>query len=87
MNPQIYAKFGAKPLRTYDMIRCWIDEKSLPQHRIIFLLAQSYMPAQEIQLLKNNDNPKLSPWYSEKQAEILSTPEWNFTGNQLMRFK
>jgi len=41
MNPQIYAKFGAKPLRTYDMIRCWIDEKSLPQHRIIFLLAQS----------------------------------------------
>ncbi|MFM7757317.1 MAG: DUF4846 domain-containing protein [Crocinitomicaceae bacterium] len=53
----------------------------------IFLLMQSYMPAQEIQLLKNNDNPKLSPWYSEKQAAMLSTPEWDFTGNQLMRFK
>ncbi len=53
----------------------------------IFLLMQSYMPAQEIQLLKNNDNPKMSPWYSEKQAALLSTPEWDFTGNQLMRFK
>ena len=53
----------------------------------IFLLMQSYMPAQEIQLLKNNENTEMSPWYSEKQAELLSTPEWNFTGNQLMRFK
>jgi hypothetical protein len=45
------------------------------------------MPAQEIQLLKNNENKNISPWYSEKQAEELMTPEWSFTGNQLMRFK
>ena len=53
----------------------------------LFLLLQSYMPAQEIQLLKNNENKNISPWYSEKQAEELMTPEWSFTGNQLMRFK
>lgn len=41
MNPQVYAKLGKQPLRTYEMVRCWIDEKSLPQHRIIFLLAKS----------------------------------------------
>ena len=53
----------------------------------LFLLLQSYMPAQEIQLLNNNENKNISPWYSEKQAEELMTPEWSFTGNQLMRFK
>ncbi len=30
----------------------------------IFMLAQSYMPAQETQILKNPKDEKLSPWYS-----------------------
>ena len=32
----------------------------------VFLLAQSYMPAQEIQILKNPNNLELSPWYSSE---------------------
>ena len=52
----------------------------------IFLLAQSYMPAQEIQILKNPNNRELSPWYSATMANELKTPEWVFSKNQLKRF-
>lgn len=53
----------------------------------VFMLAQSYMPAQNIHILKNPNNNSLSPWYSVTDCEIeISTPEWTFTPNQLMRF-
>jgi len=53
----------------------------------VFLLAQSYMPAQEIQVLKNPNNSGLSPWYriSEIHQE-LRTPEWVFKNTDLKRF-
>ncbi|NLC03400.1 MAG: DUF4846 domain-containing protein [Tissierellia bacterium] len=44
----------------------------------VFMLAQSYMPAQETQLLINPNNKTISPWYSLKDAERLITPEWEF---------
>ena len=44
----------------------------------LFLLAQSYMPAQDIQLLNNPNNNGLSPWYSADFGEELVTPEWTF---------
>ncbi len=53
----------------------------------IFLLAQSYMPAQEIQILQNPNNPQLSPWYSARFGNILQTPEWTFTRRNLKRFR
>lgn len=52
----------------------------------LFLLAQSYMPAQEIHILKNPTNEVLSPWYSLDFGEELITPEWKFTRNNLKRF-
>jgi hypothetical protein len=52
----------------------------------IFLLAQSYMPAQEIQLLKNPMDPSLSPWYNLDKDEIR-TPEWSFNRDDLRSFK
>ena len=51
----------------------------------IFLLAQSYMPAQEIQILKNNHSRGLGPWY-KADFETLYTPEWTFKAGELMRF-
>ncbi|PJJ59975.1 uncharacterized protein DUF4846 [Hymenobacter chitinivorans DSM 11115] len=51
-----------------------------------FLLAQSYMPAQEIHVLRNLQNPKLSPWYELDEKTWLETPEWSFTPTQLRRF-
>lgn len=52
----------------------------------VFLLAQSYMPAQEIQILKNPKSNN-SPWYSEDFGAILHTPEWDFDQKQLKRFQ
>lgn len=52
----------------------------------IFLLAQSYMPAQEIQILINPKSKELSPWFSAEFGEYLVTPEWTFYPNELKRF-
>lgn len=53
----------------------------------LFMLAQSYMPAQEIQILANPINDKVSPWYSTSQLGYLQTPEWSFESSELMRFE
>ena len=53
----------------------------------IFLLAQSYMPAQEIHLLKNAENENLNPWYEEDFGDVLNTPQFSFSRNELMRFQ
>jgi len=52
----------------------------------IFLLAQSYMPAQELQILHNIVDTDLSPWYTFQEGQI-DTPEWTFFPNQLRRFQ
>ena len=54
---------------------------------VIFMIAQSYMPAQEIHVLKNFNNQRISPWYTTKNLETLHTPEWDFTKNNLRRFQ
>jgi hypothetical protein len=52
----------------------------------IFLLAQSYMPAQEIHILKNPSDITLSPWYKAAFKGSLATPEWTFRISDLKRF-
>ena len=52
----------------------------------IFLLAQSYMPAQSIHIVKNNQNSNLSPWFKVSEETKLYTPEWIFEWNQLKRW-
>lgn len=64
-----------------------VDLATDSKDKKVFLLAQSYMPAQEIQVLKNPNNEKLSPWYSADFREMLATPEWNFQKNDLKRFR
>ncbi len=52
-------------------------------HRI-FLLAQSYMPAQDIHIVINPGDGRPSPWYRDDPSEsLVETPEWTFTTNQL----
>lgn len=74
---------GGFPGHAVIVVDMAIDEKS---NEKIFLLAQSYMPAQEIQILKNNNNLELSPWYSSKIMSELRTPEWTFKKTDLKRF-
>jgi len=52
----------------------------------IFMLAQSYMPAQNIHVLKNPLNRRLSPWYKLDFRGKLYTPEWTFEKKHLRRF-
>jgi hypothetical protein len=52
----------------------------------IFMLAQGYTPAQDIHILKNPDDRKLSPWYSIDFGETLHTPDWTFKKTDLKRF-
>ncbi len=52
----------------------------------IFMIAQSYMPAQDMHILKNLQNPSLSPWYDLDFGEVLHSPEWRFTKKDLKRF-
>lgn len=49
----------------------------------IFLLAQSYMPAQDIEILENLNNAEISPWFKASEIGILKTPEWDFEWSQL----
>lgn len=55
----------------------------------VFLLAQSYMPAQQIHILINPVSRSLSPWYelTETDSGKLYTPEWIFEKKDLKRFK
>ncbi len=55
-----------------------IDMATGPGGRKIYLLAQSYMPAQDIHVVINPQNPRLSPWYEADEALII-TPEWTFS--------
>jgi len=52
----------------------------------VMLLAQSYMPAQDVHVLVNPKDSLLSPWYACDFGETLVTPEWTFGWNHLMRF-
>jgi hypothetical protein len=52
------------------------------------LLAQSYMPAQNIHILRNVDYPSLGAWFTvpDDRAPEVDTPEWTFTREELGRF-
>ena len=53
----------------------------------IFLLAQSYMPAQEIHILVNPNHLGISPWYSIAYSNRIQTPEWTFNKTDFKRWR
>lgn len=48
----------------------------------IYVLSQSYMPAQDIHILNNPRHALLNPWYQVKSGQVI-TPEWVFQSAQL----
>ena len=50
-----------------------------------YMLSQSFMPAQEHQILKNPKDG--SVWYHLDESDVIETPEFPFRSNQLKRFK
>jgi hypothetical protein len=47
------------------------------------MLAQSYMPAQDIHIVKNPMKDKLSPWYEVNDEKQIITPQWIFETGQI----
>ena len=52
-----------------------------------FLLVQSFMPAQEMHVLKNPAKADGSPWYPLAFGDQLVTPEWPFPRESLRRWQ
>ena len=52
----------------------------------VFLLVQSYMPAQDVHVLRNAPGARRSPWYEIPTDGVLRTPEWTFRMDELRRF-
>jgi hypothetical protein len=51
----------------------------------MFMLLQSFIPAQEIHLVVNPYHAELGPWYSANDSLII-TPGWQFTPKDLRRW-
>ncbi len=62
-----------------------VDVAEDARGRRAVLLAQSYMPAQDIHILRNPAKPD-NPWYIIEGDKFLSTPEWDFAEGSLRRF-
>jgi hypothetical protein len=52
----------------------------------VFMIAQSFMPAQDIHILKNFNDENISPWYRNNIGE-LNTPQWYFDVSELKSFE
>ena len=51
----------------------------------VFMLAQSYMPAQDIHIVKNPAGSD-TPWYTITSIENIITPEWTFDKRSLKKW-
>lgn len=74
---------GGSPGHAVILVDMAIDNKG----NKLYMLAQSYMPAQDLQILKNQNQSNISPWYMLNLIDTeINTPEWNFTIKDLKRF-
>lgn len=72
--------FPGHAILVLDVVRNDVGKKK-------FMLAQSYMPAQEMQILINPMSESGSTWYDLDACKYeLITPEWIFSSDQLKRF-
>ena len=75
---------GGSPGHAVIIIDKAVDPKSKKQ---LFMIAQSYMPAQDIHILINKNKTAISPWYElDATTEDINTPEWPFESSELKRF-
>lgn len=75
--------YGGSPGHMMIVVDMAINE----QGEKLFILGQSFMPAQEMHIVVNPINDELSPWYAINEIEDrLRTPEWSFSPDALMRF-
>lgn len=74
---------GGHPGHAMIIVDMAADDKG----RKAILVAQSYMPAQDIHVVTNLQNKAASPWYIfDSETESFSFPEWSFGAGQIKRF-
>lgn len=61
-----------------------VDKVTGKGGQTLFLLAQSYMPSQEMHILKSEN--KFSPWFEVPKDETFPTPEWEFPTKEIYEF-
>jgi hypothetical protein len=71
--------------RMYGHAIIVVDKCVNSEGKVKFMLAQSFTPAQEIEIL-DNPNEVGSPWYNLNFGETLDTPQIDFTKDQLKSF-
>lgn len=75
---------GGSPGHAVIVVDMAVNTKT---NKKVFMIAQSYMPAQDIHILINKNKPTFSPWYDlEETAEHIYTPEWTFEATELKKF-
>lgn len=75
---------GGSPGHAVIVVDMAINSKT---NKKSFMIAQSYMPAQDIHVLINKNDLTISPWYElDGSAEQIYTPEWTFGKDELRRF-
>lgn len=76
---------GGSPGHAVIVVDMAVDLKT---GKRVFLIVQSYMPAQDIHILINNNKLAISPWYElDLTSNDILTPEWPFTADELKRFQ
>ena len=73
---------GGSPGHAMIVIDGGIDRSGIK----IFMLAQSYMPAQDIHIVKNPLDQNISPWFLPGSSTTIVTPQWRFDRYQLRRW-
>ncbi|EOQ96218.1 hypothetical protein LEP1GSC195_3712 [Leptospira wolbachii serovar Codice str. CDC] len=61
-----------------------VDQVTGKNGQTLFLLAQSYMPSQEMHILKS-ESP-YSPWFELPKSQSFQTPEWEFPTKEIYGF-
>jgi len=54
--------------------------------RKVALLAQGFMPAQSMHVLRNPFDPALSPWFALADGQPIVMPAWTLRPDELRRF-
>ena len=74
---------GGSPGHAMIIVDMATDEKG----RKAMMVAQSYMPAQDIHIVTNLDDEEMSPWYIyNENTSSFRFPEWTFQSYQIKRF-
>jgi hypothetical protein len=63
-----------------------LDVATDAEGRLALLMAQSFMPAQDIHILKNYWYRKTSPWFLMDKGGVFRSRYWSFDWSHLRRF-